>query len=56
MMNSHIFDIVKVMTINSGALAIANLSNVQAVLSCLLLAATLVWTIIKIRQAWRDKD
>jgi len=55
-MNGHVFDIAKVMTINGGSLAIANLSNVQTILSCLLLFATLVWTCIKIRQAWRDKE
>ena len=46
---------IKVMGINGGTLAIANLSNVQTVLSCLLLAATLIWTCLKICQAWRDK-
>ena len=53
-MNSHL-DMLKVYGINGGTLAIANLSNVQTMLSCLLLAATLVWTILKICEAWRDK-
>lgn len=49
-------DILKVPAINGGTLAVANLTNVQTTLSCLLLFATLIWTCIKIRQAWRDKD
>ena len=53
-MSNHL-DMLKVYGINGGTLAIANLSNVQAVLSCLLLAATLIWTCLKICEAWRDK-
>lgn len=54
-MNGHALDVAKVFAINGGTLAIANLSDIQTLLSCLLLAATLVWTCLKICQAWRDK-
>ena len=54
MMNETAIDVGKVIGINGGTLALVNLGQVQAVLSCLLLGATLVWTVLKICQAMQD--
>ena len=47
-------DILKVPAINGTVLAVTVFSQIQVVLSCILLAATIFWTCIKIAKALKD--
>ena len=49
-------DILKVPAINGAVLAVTVFSQLQVVLSCILLAATIFWTCIKIAKALREFD
>jgi len=44
-------DILKVPAVNGAVLAVTVFSQIQVVLSCILLAATIFWTCIKIAKA-----
>ena len=47
-------NILKVPAVNGAVLAVTIFSQIQIVLSCVLLAATIFWTCIKIAKALRD--
>jgi len=47
-------EILKVPAVNGTVLAVTIFSQIQIVLSCVLLAATIFWTCIKIAKALRD--
>ena len=47
-------EIMKVPAVNGTVLAVTIFSQIQVVLSCVLLAATIFWTCIKIAKALRD--
>ena len=47
-------EILKVPAVNGTVLAVTIFSQIQVVLSCILLAATIFWTCIKIAKALRD--
>ena len=47
-------NILKVPAVNGTVLAVTIFSQIQIVLSCVLLAATIFWTCIKIAKALRD--
>ena len=49
-------DMLKVPAINGTVLAVTVFSQIQVVLSCILLAATIFWTCIKIAKALREFD
>ena len=51
---THAFEILKVPAVNGAVLAVTVFSQIQVVLSCVLLAATIFWTCIKIAKALRD--
>ena len=46
--------LLKVPAVNGTVLAVTIFSQIQIVLSCVLLAATIFWTCIKIAKALRD--
>ena len=50
----HAVHLLKVPTVNGTVLAVTIFSQIQVVLSCVLLAATIFWTCIKIAKAVRD--
>ena len=47
-------EILNVPAVNGEVLAVTIFSQIQAELSCILLAATIFWTCIKIAKAMRD--
>jgi len=49
-------DMLKVPAVNGAVLAVTVFSQLQVVLSCILLAATIFWTCIKIAKALREFD
>ena len=50
----HAVHLLKVPAVNGAVLAVTVFSQIQVVLSCVLLAATIFWTCIKIAKALRD--
>ena len=50
----HAVHLLKVPAVNGTVLAVTIFSQIQIVLSCILLAATIFWTCIKIVKALRD--
>jgi len=52
----HAVHWLKVPAINGTVLAVTVFSQLQVVLSCILLAATIFWTCIKIAKALREFD
>ena len=50
----HAVHLLKVPAVNGTVLAVTIFSQIQVVLSCVLLAATIFWTCIKIAKALRD--
>lgn len=55
-MNEHLIDGGKVLGANGGTLAIVNLTNFGQALELALMTATLVWTILKIREMLAQKN
>ena len=51
---SHAVPLLKVPAVNGTVLAVTVFSQIQVVLSCILLAASIFWTCIKIAKALRD--
>ena len=49
-------EILKVPAVNGAVLAVTVFSQIQVVLSCVLLGATIFWTCIKIAKALREFD
>ena len=52
----HAVHLLKVPAVNGTVLAVTIFSEIQIVLSCVLLAATIFWTCIKIAKALREFD
>ena len=52
----HAVHLLKVPAVNGTVLAVTIFSQIQVVLSCILLAATIFWTCIKIAKALREFD
>jgi hypothetical protein len=50
----HAVRLLKVPAVNGAVLAVTIFSQIQVVLSCILLGATIFWTCIKIAKALRD--
>ena len=50
----HTVHLLKVPAVNGAVLAVTIFSQIQVVLSCVLLGATIFWTCIKIAKALRD--
>ena len=55
-MGGFVTTCLKVPAVNGTVLAVTVFSQFQVVLSCVLLAATIFWTCIKIAKALRDFD
>ena len=53
---NNALEILKVPAVNGAVLAVTIFSQIQIVLSCILLAATIFWTCIKIAKALREFD
>ena len=51
---TNMIEVLKVPTVNGTVLAVTIWSEIQVVLSCILLGATIFWTCIKIIKALRD--
>ena len=51
---TNMIEMLKVPAVNTTVLAVTIWSEIQVVLSCILLGATIFWTCIKIIKALRD--
>ena len=51
---TNMIEVLKVPAVNGTVLAVTIWSEIQVVLSCILLGATIFWTCIKIAKALRD--